>query len=489
MILQKIERVKNRVFRMLLFAMMGGIIGSGCHQNSVNEPIGNNYEIPVATDKINEPESKDLPDTHNDMLISEVEESTTTIPKQPQTEPTIIMNDYQAFFQDYEGCIVILDASHNQLTVYNNELTQQEASPCSTFKIISGLIGLEEGVLSSGDSTMSYTGLKYPIDAWNMELTFKEAFQCSCVWYFKQVLEQVGNNKVEQYIHQLNYGNEDISTWDGSGMNPTEDTNGFWLESSLKITPVQQVNLLSNIFDKYAIFSKHNIEIMKDILYVDSNQSYSLYGKTGTGNHQAWYVGFFEQDQERYYFATRLVAQDSQNVTGNKAKEITINIFEQESFSVDEEANQMTNHEAENPSFREYEYIDDSVQTKDNPQSDLSIQWVDDDLVDPSQVKEVIVEHSEESTKVLITPHTLLKDFNLLKLELLACDDAGNMTFKTDKLYGMDMLEAEQPIVVSLTFVGDMPEYGFSFTDEEGELRQFYLEISGMDGSLILVEF
>ena len=35
----------------------------------------------------------------------------------------------------------------------------------------------------------------------------------------------------------LNYGNKDISEWDGSDINPLPQLNGFWLESSLKISP------------------------------------------------------------------------------------------------------------------------------------------------------------------------------------------------------------------------------------------------------------
>lgn len=42
----------------------------------------------------------------------------------------------------------------------------------------------------------------------------------------------------------MDYGNKDISEWEGSNINSYEELNGFWLSSSLKISPLQQVKVL-----------------------------------------------------------------------------------------------------------------------------------------------------------------------------------------------------------------------------------------------------
>ena len=38
-------------------------------------------------------------------------------------------------------------------------------------------------------------------------------------------------------------------------------------------------------------------------MLVDENDSQKIYGKTGSGNGEAWFVGFSESDGERKYIA------------------------------------------------------------------------------------------------------------------------------------------------------------------------------------------
>ncbi len=305
--------MKKKIFIPIIIALASQMIVSGCGDTKVSEKqTSQNLSTPTQTI-----------DVSQDIIENTVEQDSKEIEKK------IIQANYENCFEKINGCIVIYDEMQNEYVVYNEDLGGQEASPCSSFKVISGLIGLEEGVLTSSDSRMNYNGSKYPIDLWNEDLTLKEAFQCSCVWYFKKVMDQVGSEKVTQYINDLKYGNCDLTEWKGSGINPTDDTNGFWLESSLKISPMQQVNVLSNIFEGKADFSTQNIDIMKEIMFTDIINNYNVYGKTGTGNNNAWFVGFFEDDKKIYYFATRLVGDDTQNVSGNIAKEITFNVIQQ----------------------------------------------------------------------------------------------------------------------------------------------------------------
>ena len=43
-----------------------------------------------------------------------------------------------------------------------------------------------------------------------------------------------------------------------------------------------------------------------------------------------------------------------------------------------------------------------------------------------------------------------------------------------------------QPLVQELLFGGAIPNCGFSYVDEAGTVRAFTVEISGMDGSLLI---
>ena len=70
--------------------------------------------------------------------------------------------DFSAAFGGIQGCAVLYDPGTDQWTFYQEELCRQRVSPCSTFKIVSTLMGLHTGVLSGPESTMTYSGLTYP---------------------------------------------------------------------------------------------------------------------------------------------------------------------------------------------------------------------------------------------------------------------------------------------------------------------------------------
>lgn len=237
--------------------------------------------------------------------------------------------DLSSFFNGINGCAVLLDSEDDKYSFYNQSLCEQEVSPYSTFKIVSTLAGLQNGVLKSSASTMNYNGTQYAIPDWNGNLTLQEAFQSSCIWYFRQVINAVGQNEMADELNALPYGNCDISQWNGSGINPEEELNGFWLDSSLRISPLEQVDVLSKIFEGNSIYSDESVAMLKDIMLVDDSGEQKVYGKTGSGsNGQAWFVGFTEKNQSREYFAIYLDdAAQQENISGNIAKEIALNIY------------------------------------------------------------------------------------------------------------------------------------------------------------------
>lgn len=56
-------------------------------------------------------------------------------------------------------------------------------------------------------------------------------------------------------------------------------------------------------------------------------------------------------------------------------------------------------------------------------------------------------------------------------------------------LYTAEVLNAEDAILMSVVYWGDMTTYGLNFIDMHGNLRYFALYISGKDGSLICSEY
>lgn len=146
--------------------------------------------------------------------------------------------DYKDLFGAVKGCAVIFDSTKNIYTIYNEDECRTRVSPYSTFKVISTLIGLHNQAVTSKDSKMGYEGAVYPVDAWNADLSLTEAFQYSCIWYYRKVIDAVGQKTVQMELDKLAYGNCDISEWEGSSINPYPELNGFWLASSLMISPI-----------------------------------------------------------------------------------------------------------------------------------------------------------------------------------------------------------------------------------------------------------
>lgn len=228
--------------------------------------------------------------------------------------------DLSPYFKGMEGAFVLYDTSSGHYQIYDQELSTTRVSPDSTFKIYSGLFALEEGIIRCDSSSQEWDGTDYPFDAWNKDQTLNTAMQSSVNWYFQNLDTQLGYQKLHSYYNKVSYGNCDLNA----------DINYYWAESSLKISPVEQVELLSNLLENKWNFKKENIQAIKDSLFISDTPIGRLYGKTGTGsvngqNINGWFVGFIERGEQVYCFATNL--QDAKNATGSAASEITIDIL------------------------------------------------------------------------------------------------------------------------------------------------------------------
>lgn len=240
-------------------------------------------------------------------------------------EPLTAQADYSTYFNGINGCAVFYDYDKNTYTLYNEDQCNTRYSPYSTFKIIATLEGLKEGVITSENSTMEYSGDTYSFESWNKNLDLKEAFKESCVWYFRQVIDGVGQETMAADLEKLNYGNCNVSQWEGEPINAQADLNGFWLDSSLEISPIEMVNVISDIFEGNTDYKEEHIAILKNIMKSDKE---GIYGKTGTGKDgSAWYAGFCENGDKSIYFAVHLYDSTKKNIAGANAREIAENII------------------------------------------------------------------------------------------------------------------------------------------------------------------
>ena len=117
-----------------------------------------------------------------------------------ETDPVLVDRDWSAFFQGMQGCAVIYDPQRQEIHVFQPSLAETRRSPCSTFKIVSAFAALEAGVLQPEDSTRAWSGEVFWNDEWNRDLDFSDAFHSSCVWYFRQLVDELGPERMQQAV-------------------------------------------------------------------------------------------------------------------------------------------------------------------------------------------------------------------------------------------------------------------------------------------------
>lgn len=232
-------------------------------------------------------------------------------------EPVYKSVDYSDFFQGIEGCFIMLSEESGDFTVYNKEMTQERYSPMSTFKIPHSLIGLEEGILTDGDHVYKWDGVKRYFDYWNKDHNLKSAMANSVVWYYERLASEIGEETMQTHLDNMSYGNNDIS----GGLTK------FWLDSSIKISPEEQVLFMKQLYNAEIPYSERSLDIVKEIIIRDKSDHMIFSGKTGTAAYGTlgWFVGALEKDNKRYYFATLLIGEEV--ATGAKAQEISKDIL------------------------------------------------------------------------------------------------------------------------------------------------------------------
>ncbi len=228
--------------------------------------------------------------------------------------------DLSAYFNGYEGSFVLYDLKNDTWSIYDMDHATLRTAPNSTYKIYDALFGLEEGIITPKDSFMAWNGAYYPFETWNADQDLYSAMQSSVNWYFQEIDGQLGTSALRSYIKEIGYGNENINS----------DLSSYWMQSSLKISPVEQVELLTDLYNNDFGFTPENVNAVKDSIRLFSSENESFYAKTGTGrindnDINGWFIGYIETAGNTYFFATNI--QSTENATSSKASEISLAIL------------------------------------------------------------------------------------------------------------------------------------------------------------------
>lgn len=205
-----------------------------------------------------------------------------------------------------DGVILIYDYQKNKFYSNNFLKAKEAALPASTFKIPNSIIGLETGVIKEKETIFKWDAKKRALSIWEKDLNLKEAFQKSCVPCYQEVARNIGAQKMNNYLKKLKFGKMDVND---------KNIDTFWLIGKSKISPFQQIDFLSRLYNKQLGVSESTNKAIRDIMIIKKGKNYTLSAKTGlsirTKKIVAWFVGFIEKKGNIFFFATKISPKSS----------------------------------------------------------------------------------------------------------------------------------------------------------------------------------
>lgn len=230
--------------------------------------------------------------------------------------------DVKKYFDEYDvkGSFMVYDMYSGKYYYYDSTRCFTRFTPASTFKIPNSIIGLETGVIADENYIIKWDSTKSR-ETCDRDLTLKDAIKFSCVWYYRELARRVGAEKMQAMLNSFDYGNKDIS----SGVDK------FWLEGSLKISQAEQIAFLKKLYKYELPVSRRSIDILKNIIVLDSTESYIMRGKTGWGFEDkkdiGWLVGWIEKSDNTYFYAINIETDKDNSRFAESRKAITEKIF------------------------------------------------------------------------------------------------------------------------------------------------------------------
>jgi beta-lactamase class D len=240
--------------------------------------------------------------------------------------------DYQELFKDKKGCFILYDIKEKKdVARYNPGRCSERVFACSTFKVAIALMAFDQNILKDENTVIPWDGVKRAYNAWNSDQTPKSWLRYSTVWVSQWITPQLGMAKIQKYLADFHYGNQDMS----GGVTQA------WLSSTLKISADEQVQFLTRLWDGQLSVQPRAVSLTRNCLWTEQSKSGAvLCGKTGTGYlikrnnpkslQVGWFVGFLRSGEKEYVFATNfsdLAYPADPRMGGERAKDITKEIL------------------------------------------------------------------------------------------------------------------------------------------------------------------
>ncbi|MBC8073024.1 MAG: class D beta-lactamase [Deltaproteobacteria bacterium] len=238
-------------------------------------------------------------------------------PSAPAAAPMPALAESPAPVIEHPGCFMLARVDGSEAITVHPEDCARATPPASTFKVPHALIALQTGVIADPSKRVRWDGTKYDRKEWETDHDLRSAIRESVVWYFQRTAKTIGRDRMQHWITELHYGNEDVSG------NLVE----FWLEKgSLAVTGPQQLAFWQRLVKgELPIDRKHvdtvlaiveaPLEFWKPRLPAGESPPPStavLHAKTGSlwddhGN-TTWWAGTVDGPNGQWVFVSRVIS-------------------------------------------------------------------------------------------------------------------------------------------------------------------------------------
>jgi beta-lactamase class D len=255
------------------------------------------------------------------------------------SKKTEMTNSDQDYFAGAKGCFLLYDMKSKSFKkVIGEENCRERFVACSTFKVPLSVMAFDSGVLKDESQVLKWNGEKGFLKSHDQDHNAKTWMRDSVVWFSQRLTPQLGREKVQQYLHDFKYGNEDFSG----------DITHAWLVSpgdndpAVKISAYEQVEFMKNLWTDNLPVSKRATRITRDLTFLETSpHGFKLNGKTGSNYYDhdyqkekrlgfGWFVSHLEKGDQEYIAVANLsdlTPTDQKQYGGLRAKQITKKIL------------------------------------------------------------------------------------------------------------------------------------------------------------------
>lgn len=211
-----------------------------------------------------------------------------------------------------EDCFLATDLESGRVLAKQG-LCATRHPPNSTFKIALALMGYDAGLLKSETQPVFEPpeGADLARPQTRGPQTPRSWMEHSVVWYSQILARDLGAERIAGYLKGFAYGNENMGGLKGED----EPLAHFWLSSSLRISPREQIDFLRRMLKGTLPVSPEAVAATERLMAIEEQPAgWLVFGKTGTGSGRhadgsldrarpfGWFVGFARKDAHTVVF-------------------------------------------------------------------------------------------------------------------------------------------------------------------------------------------